>query len=348
MVYSICPADTPYSISRCHNSPAMIRKLEVTTRTWSLREPFVISSGIKTFSEAVMVSIVDGGYVGRGEGVCVKHRGETVDGLIAQIKSVEAQIAAGATRHQLLTLLGPGAARNALDAALWDLEAKQQRTTVWELAGIEPGPVVTAVTIAIRSLAEYEARARELIDHPWLKIKVGSDSPLAAIAAVRKGSPHANLVVDANQAWSVAQLCELAPALRDFNVDLLEQPVHDKVDAGLIGLKLPLFVCADEPANTLDDLPRLVDRYDFVNIKLDKCGGLTAALDFAYAAKAAGMRLMVGCMVGSSLGMAPAMVLARLCEVVDLDGPLLISSDWPNGIRYDHGVMSVPDPSLWG
>lgn len=326
----------------------MTRKLEVTTRAWPLREPFVISSGTKTVADVVMVAIAEGGYTGRGEGVCVKHRGETLDGVIAQIKNVATQISAGITRRQLLTRLGPGSARNAIDAALWDLEAKQQQTTVWQLAGIEPGAVTTAVTIAIRSLKEYEARARELADHPWLKIKVGSDAPLDAIAAVRRGSPHAKVVVDTNQAWTVAQLRGLSSALVDLKVDLLEQPVHDKDDAGLIGIKLPLPVCADEPANTLDDLPRLVDRYDFVNIKLDKCGGLTAGLDFAYAAKAQGMRLMVGCMVGSSLGMAPAMVLARLCEVVDLDGPLLIGNDWPNGIRYNKGEMSVPDASLWG
>jgi L-alanine-DL-glutamate epimerase-like enolase superfamily enzyme len=324
------------------------RKLSISTHAWPLREPFVISTGAKTVSEVVMVNIEEGGYMGRGEGACVRYRGETIVGLIEQIKSVEPQIAAGASRRQLMALLPPGGARCALDTALWDLEAKQKRTTAWQLAGVDQGPVTTAVTIAIRSLEDYETRARALADHPWLKIKVGSDSPLQAIAAVRKGSPHARLIVDANQAWSVAQLCELAPALVDLNVDLLEQPVHENDDEGLIGLQLPLPVCADEPATTLDDLPRLVDRYSFVNIKLDKCGGLTAALDFAQAAKVAGMRLMVGCMVGSSLGMAPAMIVARLCEVVDLDGPLLIGRDWPNGIRYDKGVMNTPGPSLWG
>ncbi|MGH3800189.1 MAG: enolase C-terminal domain-like protein, partial [Pseudonocardiaceae bacterium] len=177
---------------------------------------------------------------------------------------------------------------------------------------------------------------------------VSNDAPLEAVAAVRRGAPAARLVVDANQSWSVSQLQKLAPALAELQVDLLEQPVTASDDAELQNLELPVPVCADEAADTAADLPRLRDRYDFVNIKLDKTGGLTAALDFAHAARAAGLRLMVGCMISSSLAMAPAMVLAQLCEVVDLDGPLLQAEDWPNGIVYRNGTMSLPSPAFWG
>jgi L-alanine-DL-glutamate epimerase-like enolase superfamily enzyme len=204
------------------------------------------------------------------------------------------------------------------------------------------------MTIGIRSLPAYEERARALAAYPWIKIKVGQTSPVEAVAAVRRGAPRARLIVDANQAWSVQQLRELAPALAELQVDLLEQPVPADDDAGLAGLDLPIALCADEPVHTREDIARLTDLYDFINIKLDKSGGLTAALELATAAEAAGMRLMVGCMLGSSLAMAPAMVVAQRCEVIDLDGPMLQSEDWPDGITYRNGTMSVPAATLWG
>jgi len=326
-----------------------MRKLTVSQKSWPLKEPFVISRGTETESEVVLVHLEEDGAVGRGEAAGVSYHGETPDSLCAQIESVRDAVCAGAGRRELLELLPPGGARNALDAALWDLEAKQTGLTIWELAGVEPQrTVVSALTIGIRTLAAYEERARLLAQYAWIKVKVGSDDPLAAVAAVRRGAPRARLIVDANQAWTVAQLERLAPALARMSVDLLEQPIAIDDDGGLRGLDLPIPVCADEPADTAADLPRLVDRYDFVNIKLDKCGGLTAALDFVAAARATDMRLMVGCMIGSSLAMAPAMVVAQFCEVADLDGPLLQAEDWPEGIRYRNGAMSLPSPALWG
>jgi len=269
--------------------------------------------------------------------------------MLEQIESVRREVEAGVSRHELLAILPPGGARNAIDAALWDLECKRRGVRAWQIAGIaEPHKIATNVTIGIRSLQAYEDRARELADHPWIKIKVSDREPLEAVQAVRRGAPGAKLVVDANQAWSLKQLVELAPALAELRVDLLEQPIAATDDAELAHLDLPVPVCADEPANTADDLPRLIDRYDFINIKLDKSGGLTAALEFATAAQTAGLRLMVGCMVGGSLAMAPAMVLAQLCEVADLDGPLLQAEDWPDGIAYDRGTMSLPASTLWG
>jgi L-alanine-DL-glutamate epimerase-like enolase superfamily enzyme len=327
----------------------MKHELSIHTRVWPLREPFVIARGSQTTCEVIVVHLATGGHVGRGEAVGVDYHGETIDSMRAQIESVRGAIERGVDRGQLLDILPPGGARNALDAALWDLEAKRTGTTVWELAGIaKPRSIETCLTIGIRPIPEYEAKARALARYAWIKVKVSEDRPLEAVAAVRRGAPQSRLVVDANQAWSVDQLQQLAPALAALRVDLLEQPVRESDGDRLANLELPVPVCADEPANTLDDLPRLIDRYDFVNIKLDKSGGLTAALDFAHAARAAGLRLMVGCMVGGSLAMAPAMVLAQLCEIADLDGPLLQAEDWPDAIDYRDGLMSLPSRQLWG
>jgi len=324
-------------------------QLSIQTRVWPLREPFVISRGSQTTCEVIVVHLAAGRYAGRGEAVGVDYHGETIDSMRAQIEGVRLVIERGVDRRELLGVLPAGGARNALDAALWDLEAKRTGTSVWQLAGIaRPRRIATCETIGIRSLAEYEARARQLARYDWIKIKVSADRPLDAVAAVRRAAPAAHLVVDANQAWSVETLKELAPALAQLRVDLLEQPIDERDGHRLAQLDLRVPVCADEPANTVDDLPRLVDRYDFVNIKLDKSGGLTAALEFAHAARAAGLRLMVGCMVGGSLAMAPAMVLAQLCEIADLDGPLLQAQDWPDGIEYRDGMMSLPARSLWG
>lgn len=323
--------------------------LSIQTRIWPLHEPFVIARGSQTTCEVIVVQLAEGEHVGRGEAVGVDYHGETIDSMRAQIEGVRQVIERGTDRGELLEILPAGGARNALDAALWDLEAKRTGKSVWELAAIaRPRMVSTCVTIGIRSIAEYEARARALARYEWIKIKVSAERPLDAVAAVRRAAPAAHLVVDANQSWSVDMLQRLAPALAELRVDLLEQPVREHDDRLLANLALPVPVCADEPANTAADLPRLIGRYDFVNIKLDKSGGLTAALDFAYAARAAGLRLMVGCMVGGSLAMAPAMVLAQQCEIADLDGPLLQAEDWPDGIDYRDGVMSLPSRQLWG
>ena len=327
----------------------MSHELSIQTRVWPLREPFVIARSSQTTCEVIVVHLAVEGHVGRGEAVGVDYHGETIDSMRAQIEAVRGTIESGVDRGQLLELLPPGGARNALDAALWDLEAKRTGSTVWELAGIaRPRSIATCETIGIRSIPAYEARARSLSRYQWIKVKVSADRPLEAVAAVRRAAPDSHLVIDANQAWSVDMLERLAPALAQLHVDLLEQPVRESDGHLLAKLDLPVPVCADEPANTVEDLPRLIDCYDFVNIKLDKSGGLTAALDFAHAARAAGLRLMVGCMVGGSLAMAPAMVVAQLCEIADLDGPLLQAEDWPDAIEYRDGVMSLPSRKLWG
>jgi L-Ala-D/L-Glu epimerase len=322
-------------------------KLTVAKHLWLLKQPVASSRGVLTSIEVVVVWLEQAGHTGRGEGHGVSYHGETSDSMLAQIESVRSAMEAGTSREELLTLLPAGGARNALDAALWDLEAKQTGVPVWRRAGLESmQPVTSAITIGIGSIEAYEARARALSAWPWIKIKVGNQSPLEAVEAVRRGAPRARLIVDANRAWSIVRLRGLATALAELNVELLEQPIPGKTDKPLRKGTLPIPICAHGPADTAADLQRLAGRYDFINIKLDKAGGLTAALAFARAARMQGLRLMVGCMTGSSLAMAPAMVLAQLCEVVDLEGPLLIAGDWSDGIEYHNGLMSPA--RLWG
>lgn len=323
--------------------------MKVSQMSWPLTEPFVISRGTELTAECVVVQLESSGKIGHGEAAGVNYHGETLDSMQEQIESVRKAIEGGVDRIGLLKILPAGGARNAVDAALWDLEAKLTGTSAFRTAGFEsPKPIKTCITIGIREIAAYEQRARELADHPWIKIKVNAANALEAIKAVRRGAPNAKFVVDPNQAWSVEQLKRLEQELVDLRVDLLEQPVPIDGDAGLKDYKCRIPLAADEAANSPDDIPNLVGKYDFINIKLDKTGGLTLALQFAHAAQAAGFRLMVGCMTGSSLAMAPGMVLAQLCEVVDLDGPVLQNGDWPNPIIYNKGVMSLPPRELWG
>lgn len=323
--------------------------LSASIHTWVLKEPFIISRGAIESVDVVVVRIELGGKVGRGEARGVPYDGETPELMLEQIQSVRHAIEAGVARSTLLHLLPAGGARNAVDAALWDLEARQAGVPVWRLASLAPPrPTASAITIGVRSLAAYEERARTLSACPWIKVKVTAEAPLDAIAAVRRGAPGTRLIVDPNQAWSVEQLVELTPRLAKLGVDLLEQPIAAAGDECLQGLQLAVPLCADEAVNTIDDLPRIAERYDFINIKLDKAGGLTAALQLAHAARDKELRLMVGCMTGSSLAMAPALLLAQLCEVVDLDGPLLLDGDWTDGLTYSDGVASVPSPALWG
>ncbi len=327
----------------------MKRTLKAYARSWRMKEPFVIARGSQSTVEAVVVELAERGAVGRGEAVGVPYRNETPATLMADIERASQAIQDGADRQDLLRLLPAGGARNAIDAALWDLEARLSGVPAWQRADLASGgPVTTALTIGIRPIAAYEQAAAKLADHPWIKVKVDRADPLGAVLAVRRGARDAQLVVDANQSWSIADLRSYGPAMAELGVSLLEQPVAAGRDEELAGLKCPVPICADESIDTIDDLPRLVGRYDFINIKLDKTGGLTAALDLARAAQRAGLRLMSGCMAGSSLAMAPSMVLAQLCEINDLDGPWLQQEDWPGGIIYRRGLMSPPWPAFWG
>ncbi|AXQ31468.1 dipeptide epimerase [Solimonas sp. K1W22B-7] len=327
----------------------MKQQLTVRPCSWRLKEPFVIARGTRTVASSIVVELQAGGHVGRGEGAGVAYRGETPESMTVQIERVRQAVESGATRRELLELLPPGGARNAVDAALWDLQAKQTGVRAWTRAGVPGGgPVQSVVTLGIRMPEAFEAAARRLADHPWLKVKVDRRDPVAAVAAVRRGAPRARLIVDANQSWDAEDLARFAPALLEYGVALLEQPLAAGHDEGLSKDRRPIPLCADESVNTIEDLPRLAGRYDFINIKLDKAGGLTAALELAAAAQRSGLRLMSGCMVGASLAMAPAMVLGQLCEINDLDGAFLLAEDWPDGIVYERGSMRPPWPAFWG
>ncbi|HRF82905.1 MAG: dipeptide epimerase [Xanthomonadales bacterium] len=327
----------------------MARTLRARPHAWRLKEPFVIARGVRSEARVVIVELHEAGKVGRGEACGVPYHGETPETMLAQIEQARAAIEAGCDRHGLREALPAGGARHALDAALWDLEAKLTGVPVWQRAGAPHWQsIASAVTIGIRETDAYEAAARERAGFPWLKVKVGRGSPLPAVAAVRRGAPDARLIVDTNQSWTLDELRQYAPQLQPLRVDLLEQPLAAGTDAGLIDYASPIPLCADESLSTLDDVPGLVGRYQFVNIKLDKVGGLTSALELASAARASGFRLMVGCMLGGSVSVAPGMVLAQQCEVCDLDGPWLQAEDWADGIVYDNGRMAPPVPALWG
>lgn len=325
-------------------------KLEISEKYWPMKEPFEISRGVQNNQQSILVCVEDKeGFVGRGEGCGVEYEGETPRTMLAQIEGVRTQIESDISRSDLIGLMPAGGARCAVDAALWDLEAKRKGKSVYELIGAEnPGPVNTTYTIGMRSVEAYEKAAQSLAAYEFIKIKVAGDNALAGVAAVHKGAPNSKFIVDPNQSWNLEQITQYADPLKNMNVVLLEQPLKVGDEAALDGVDLPIQLCADELINTKDDLNKAIGRFDVINIKLDKTGGLTAAWDLADAASAMGFDLMVGCMAGSSLSMAPAHVLAQRCAYVDLDGPLLQSEDWENGLVYRDGVVSPPLRSFWG
>ena len=324
--------------------------LTMEHRVWPLREAFAISRSTATTCPTLVVTLTDGsGRQGRGEGCGVDYKGETPEGLERQIEAVRRRIEAGVSREQLLTLMPAGGARCAVDGALWDLEAKQTGRSAYASAGVPcPAPVRTAFTIGIRSVDDVEVAARARSRHALLKLKVDAHDPVASVMAARRGAPDAALIVDPNQSWSVAELKVLAPVLADLGVVLLEQPIPVGAEAALDGWVSPVRLCADELIDDADDLAKAQGRFDVVNIKLDKTGGLTAALGLARAARQAGFDLMVGCMAGSSLAMAPATILAQQCEFADLDGPLLAAEDWADGLTYRDGLIEPADARFWG
>lgn len=324
--------------------------LDACARHWVLREPFMISRQTITAVETVRVRLRDRhGVIGQGEATGMDYAGETAATMLAQIAAARDAIEAGVDRVGLLDLLPAGGGRFAVDSALWDLEAKQGAPDPFARCGVRPDPVNSAPTITMGSLDAYEAAARQSADAAWLKIKVGRNDPLSPVAAVRRGAPHARLIVDPNQAWPVDMLKALAPKMADLGVALLEQPIPVGDEAGLDGYRCPVPLCADEALNDIRDLPKIVGRFDAINIKLDKVGGLTAALGLADAATSQGLDLMVGCMLAPSLAIAPALVLAQRCRYVDLEAPPLLTADNPDGFVFAGGTVQRPyHPALWG
>ncbi|GEO85672.1 MULTISPECIES: N-acetyl-D-Glu racemase DgcA [Alphaproteobacteria] len=324
-------------------------KLTVVEDVFPVAGTFTISRGSRTEIRVVTVSLSDGVHVGQGECVPYARYGETVDGVIEAILGTAEDLERGLDRAALQTRLPPGAARNALDCALWDLEAKRAARPVWQLAGLSvPKPIETAFTLSLGTPESMREAAAKNADRPLLKVKLGTDDDLGRIEAVRAGAPNARIIVDANEGWTVAQYLALAPALVRLGVALVEQPLPAGQDDVLAGIERVLPVCADESCHDRASLAHLVGKYDAINIKLDKTGGLTEALLMREAAVAAGFDIMVGCMLGTSLAMAPAFLVAQGASFADLDGPLLIAADRVPPIRYVGSIMQVPEPALWG
>ncbi len=327
----------------------MRRTLDARHDGFPLHTPFRISRGVKTVADVVTVTVREGELVGRGEGVPYPRYGETVEGSLAAIEGIRALIEGGATRDEIAAAMPAGAARNAVDCALWDLEAKLAGTSVAALAGCRaPEALASAITIGIDTPEAMAAVAQRHTSVPLLKVKLNREEAEAQLAAVRAVAPLPRLIVDPNESWRVEDVARWQDMLLAHRVDLLEQPVPADDDAGLEGLGSRIPICADEALHTRADLPRLRGRYDYVNIKLDKTGGLTEALALADAALGMGFGLMVGCMVSSSLGIAPAMLVAERASFVDLDGPLWLAADREGGVRDEAGWMQPPAPGFWG
>lgn len=323
--------------------------LEISRDCFATAGTFTISRGSRTEVNVVTVKLMSDGFVGLGECVPYARYDESMDSVCDQIRALEADLAAGLDRQALQSAMPAGAARNALDCAMWDLEAKRTGKPVWQLAGLEkPTSVVTAYTLSLDTPADMLASARKNAFRPLLKLKLGGEGDLERLRAVREGAPDCRLIVDANEGWSASDYDELAPLMLELGVALVEQPLPAGSDEALAERSRPLPVCADEACHDRDSLASLVGKYDVINIKLDKTGGLTEALSMRDAAREAGFGIMVGCMVGSSLGMAPAQLVAQGVEFVDLDGPLLLAEDRESAIRYEGSDMHPADAALWG
>jgi L-alanine-DL-glutamate epimerase-like enolase superfamily enzyme len=324
--------------------------LAVKSERWPIAGAFSISRGAKTEAVVVTVELSDGRHRGRGECVPYSRYDETVSGVIDALKPMANPLALGRLeRARLQQAMRAGAARNALDCAFWDLEAKQAGQPAHALAGMpEPRPLTTAYTISLGTPDTMAATAANAARRPLLKIKLGAPGDPERIAAIRNAAPDSELIVDANEGWNAENLAQNLAACAAAGVTLIEQPLPAGDDAALSAIQRPVPVCADESIHDRASLAGLAGRYDAVNIKLDKTGGLTEAIAMADEAERLGFGLMVGCMVATSLSMAPAVLLAQRARVVDLDGPLLLAKDRPDGLRYDGSLVHPPAPSFWG
>lgn len=325
-------------------------ELEVHEQSWPLDKPFRFARGARMEARVIVATLSDGQNVGRGEGLPYARYGESVASSLAQLEDLRSKCVTGFDRHEIQSLLPAGSARNALDCALWDLEAKSIGQRVWELANL---PVIseieTSFTVSLDTPEAMAIVAKAHADAPLLKLKLVGDSlDLPRVQAVRQAAPGARLLVDANESWSPSHYLGLAPALLDLGVELIEQPFPAEGDHVLKTLPHSVPICADESCHTTADLPRLAGLYEAVNLKLDKTGGLTEALRLAESARQSGFKLFIGCMVGTSLGIAPARILATAADYVDLDGPLLLAGDRHHGLSYNNGKIGLPSPELWG
>jgi L-alanine-DL-glutamate epimerase-like enolase superfamily enzyme len=325
------------------------QRLTVTRRAWPLARPLATAHGVTTAVETVVAQISDGDSRGRGEGVPLQRYGESIDSVVAALDAMKGAIFSGLDRDTLQGALPAGAARNALDCAFWDMDAKRAYRSVADLAGLGAvAPVITACTLAFDTPEKMAAQAAAHRTRPVLRLELGDDGDVERVRAVREAAPAARLIVDAREGWSRAQLGMFMPALLECRVQLIEQPLPADADDALAGSGLPIPLCADESCRTAADLDRLDGKYQAITIKLDKAGGLTEALALAAEAKRRGLRIMVGGAIGTSLGVAPALLVAQLAEMVALDGPLFLAADRVPGLRYEGGMIHPAEGNLWG
>ena len=323
-------------------------QIEAQEEVWPLGNVFRISRGERTESRVVVVTVTDGEHVGRGEANPIRRYTQTTASVLADIESIKGE--QHLDRQRLQKLLPGGATRNALDCALWDLEAKRSSKRVWEIADVAMKPEVeTSFTLSLDTPDKMGAAAKANATTPMLKLKLGGDDlDLARVEAVRQANASSRLLIDANESWSPDHYRKVVPALKKLGVELIEQPFPAASDEILETLDRPVPVCADESCHTSDDLPRLKKRYDMINVKLDKTGGLTEALRLCTRARESGFKILVGCMVGTSLSMAPARIAASVADYVDLDGPLLLARDREHALVYQNGKIDIPSRELWG
>ena len=323
--------------------------LQVYHERWPLKNPFTISRGSKIHADVVVVRLFQNDISGHGECTPYARYGESVAGVVEQIEKIAPLLSQGITRSQLLQILPAGAARNAVDCALWDLECKRSKQHIWEKLNIKaPVCVPTAYTLSLDTPEQMRKEAVQHANRKLLKLKLGHEGDIERVSAVRDGAPRAQLIVDANEAWDSATYVRLVPELQALGVTMIEQPFPSDQDDALATLPRPIPICADESCHESSGLAHLVNRYDMINIKLDKTGGLTEALHMQTQAREHGLKIMVGCMVSTSLSMAPAMVLAQYSDIVDLDGPLLLQSDRSEGLLYRDSHVWPSQPALWG
>lgn len=323
-------------------------QISFKVKSWPIRGSFTISRGSKTQADVIQVEIKSNGVMGRGECVPYARYNETIDSTLTELENVLPALNNGITRETLQALMPAGAARNAVDCALWDLECKQKKQPIWDNLATSPESLVTAFTLSLDSPENMKKAAIENAFRPLLKLKLGGGEDLARVSAVREGSPNAKIILDANEAWTPELYKVLIPELVKLGVAMIEQPFPVGMDHVLETLPRPIPICADESCHDRESLSDIIGRYDMINIKTDKTGGLTEALKLKNQAQQAGLQIMVGCMLSSSLSMAPAFVVAQGVDIVDLDGPLLLSEDIEHGFEFKNNHMQPFSTKLWG
>lgn len=327
----------------------MSRSISIRQESWPSIIPFRISSNVWNEFPCVVLEIEENGIIGRGEALGVDLNQETPESIAEQLRQVSTELSGKLDRTALLDLLPPGGARCAADSALWDLESQLAGESAWQIAGVSPNPVETVFTIGLEDTPEeMAAKAVAASELSLFKVKLNNDRPVERIAAIREARADSRLVIDVNQGWNFSELREYGPAICELGVLMIEQPLPRGADQELAGFELSVPLCADESCQHLGELDQAASRYQMINIKLDKCGGLTHGLELARAARTKGLGLMVGCMGGTSLSMAPSHILAQLCDFVDIDGPLLIAKDHEGGLIYERGMVSLPPQAFWG